>query len=261
MDEHWRDTVEVRGIETWDSIAYPPNAPLTTRPDWRKAGADTDPAKAAQGDARPLRLRPRHLQFACSPSSSSATRTWPPPSPARSTTGWRPNGSPRTSACAARPCCRSSRRSARSRRSSGCAGDKRFVQVLMLAMGEHPLGKSMYWPIYAAAERHGFTVGIHAGSQLPPPADGLGLAHLLPRGLRRPVAGLPHPARQPHLRGRVRQIPQAEGGADRIRHHLAAALPVAALQVLARRAQRGALDRPLARGVRARSRPADDPTL
>ena len=44
------------------------------------------------------------------------------------------------------------------------AGDPRFVQVLMLAMGEHPLGKSRYWPIYAAAERHGFTVGIHAGS-------------------------------------------------------------------------------------------------
>jgi predicted TIM-barrel fold metal-dependent hydrolase len=44
------------------------------------------------------------------------------------------------------------------------AGDYRFVQVLMLAMGEHPLGKSMYWPIYAAAERHGFAVGIHAGS-------------------------------------------------------------------------------------------------
>ena len=44
------------------------------------------------------------------------------------------------------------------------AADKRFVQVLMLAMGEHPLGKSMYWPIYAAAERHGFAVGIHAGS-------------------------------------------------------------------------------------------------
>ena len=48
MDEHWRDTVEVRGIETWDSIAYPPNAPLTARQDWRKAGADTEPAKAAK---------------------------------------------------------------------------------------------------------------------------------------------------------------------------------------------------------------------
>ena len=48
MDDHWRDTIEVRGIETWDSIAYPPNAPLTSRPDWRKAGADTEPAKAAK---------------------------------------------------------------------------------------------------------------------------------------------------------------------------------------------------------------------
>ena len=48
MDDHWRDTVELRGIETWDSISYPPNAPLTLRPDWRKAGADTEPGKAAK---------------------------------------------------------------------------------------------------------------------------------------------------------------------------------------------------------------------
>ena len=44
------------------------------------------------------------------------------------------------------------------------AGDPRFVQVLMLVMGEQPLGKSLYWPIYEAAERHGFAIGIHAGS-------------------------------------------------------------------------------------------------
>ncbi len=44
------------------------------------------------------------------------------------------------------------------------AGDPRFVQVLLLAMGEAPLGKRAYWPIYAAAERHGLAVGIHAGS-------------------------------------------------------------------------------------------------
>ena len=44
------------------------------------------------------------------------------------------------------------------------AGDARFVQVLMLAFGEQPLGKPVYWPIYATAERHGFAVGIHAGS-------------------------------------------------------------------------------------------------
>ena len=44
------------------------------------------------------------------------------------------------------------------------ADDPRFVQVLVLALGEQPLGRSVYWPIYAAAERHGFTVGVHAGS-------------------------------------------------------------------------------------------------
>ncbi len=44
------------------------------------------------------------------------------------------------------------------------AGDHRFVQVLALAMGEVPLGRRTYWPIYEAAARHGFALGIHAGS-------------------------------------------------------------------------------------------------
>src|SRR5260370_42092951 len=44
-----------------------------------------------------------------------------------------------------------------------CAVDKRFVQVLMLVMGDMPLGKRAYWPIYTAAERLGLAVGLHAG--------------------------------------------------------------------------------------------------
>src|SRR3954447_18537761 len=40
-----------------------------------------------------------------------------------------------------------------------CAKDKRFVQVLMLVMGDTPLGKRAWWPIYAAAERLGLAVG------------------------------------------------------------------------------------------------------
>ena len=44
------------------------------------------------------------------------------------------------------------------------APDRRFVQVLVLAMGEAPLGRRIYWPIYEAAERHGLTIGMHAGS-------------------------------------------------------------------------------------------------
>jgi hypothetical protein len=60
------------------------------------------------------------------------------------------------------------------------APDRRFVQVLLLAMAEIPLGRRMMWPIYAAAERHGLPIGIHAGSSFrhPPSAGGWGSTYL-----------------------------------------------------------------------------------
>ena len=48
MDDYWRETVELRGIDSWQSIAYPAGAPLTMRPDWRRSRANADPASAAQ---------------------------------------------------------------------------------------------------------------------------------------------------------------------------------------------------------------------
>lgn len=45
-----------------------------------------------------------------------------------------------------------------------CAADPRFVQVLLLVMGDRPLGHRSYWPIYRAAERHRLPIGVHAGS-------------------------------------------------------------------------------------------------
>ena len=55
-----------------------------------------------------------------------------------------------------------------------CAKDKRFVQVLVLAMQEVPLGRRHFWPIYAAAIRHGLPLGIHAGSAYRNPVTALG---------------------------------------------------------------------------------------
>jgi hypothetical protein len=46
--------------------------------------------------------------------------------------------------------------------------------VLLLVNGEMPLGKRYYWPIYAAAERLGLPVGIHAGSMYRHPVTGVG---------------------------------------------------------------------------------------
>jgi len=44
------------------------------------------------------------------------------------------------------------------------AGDKRFVQILTISSGEHPLGRRIYWPIYEAAAKHGFQLAIHLGN-------------------------------------------------------------------------------------------------
>jgi uncharacterized protein len=42
------------------------------------------------------------------------------------------------------------------------AGDKNFVQVLLLSRNVEPLGQRRYWPIYEAAAATGMPVGIHA---------------------------------------------------------------------------------------------------
>src|SRR4051794_41772499 len=37
LDTYWRDSVEERGMGSLESAAYPPNAPITARPDFRGA--------------------------------------------------------------------------------------------------------------------------------------------------------------------------------------------------------------------------------
>lgn len=44
------------------------------------------------------------------------------------------------------------------------APDRRFVSVLTPLMGEKPLGRREYWPIYRAMTEHGFALAIHPGS-------------------------------------------------------------------------------------------------
>ena len=35
LDDYWRNTVVDREIRSLESISYPPNAPISARPDWR----------------------------------------------------------------------------------------------------------------------------------------------------------------------------------------------------------------------------------
>ena len=77
-----------------------------------------------------------------------------------------------------------------------CAKDQRFVQIMVLAMQETPLGRRHHWPIFAAAERHGLPIGIHAGSNYRNPVTSLGWPSSLRRGLHQPGAGLSEPGRR-----------------------------------------------------------------
>ena len=163
MDEHWRDTVDVRGIDSFEAISYPAGAGFTIRRDWRESGADT----TAENTRKALLDRFQFAQAICNPlfpvqlfRDENLAAAF-----ARALNDWLAAewlaADPRLLGSAVLPV-QSVERSVEEieRR----AGDPRFVQVLLLAMGESPLGKSRYWPIYAAAERHGFTIGIHAGS-------------------------------------------------------------------------------------------------
>jgi predicted TIM-barrel fold metal-dependent hydrolase len=54
------------------------------------------------------------------------------------------------------------------------APDRRFVQALVLAMGDAPLGKRQFWPVYESCVRHGLPLGVHAGSAYRHPQTSVG---------------------------------------------------------------------------------------
>jgi hypothetical protein len=54
------------------------------------------------------------------------------------------------------------------------ADDPAYAQVFMLTRSQEPAGRKRYWPIYAAAERHGFPVGMHVFGASGHPYTGAG---------------------------------------------------------------------------------------
>jgi predicted TIM-barrel fold metal-dependent hydrolase len=165
LPEYWRDAVVQRGVHELDSISYPVNAPLAARPDWRpaegKAGADLDRLRAEALDAFGTAIAICNclygVQLLFSEDMAAAF--------ARALNDWVAaewlDREPRLRASIVVPVQSPDLAVEEIERR---AADRRFVQVLLLVMGELPLGRRQYWPIYAAAERHGLPIGIHAGS-------------------------------------------------------------------------------------------------
>ena len=129
------------------------------------------------------------------------------------------------------------------------AGDKNFVQVLLLSRNVEPLGQRRYWPVYEAAQEIGLPIGIHAfgfgGNPLTPSGwpsfyieEMVGHAQCQQTVLASLV-----------LEGVFERYPKAEDGHDRGRLRLGAVARLAAGQEFRAAAQRGAVSQAQAVGI------------
>ncbi len=177
LDAYWRERVNVQQLERLDLslTSYPPTAPLSGRPDWRPAngppGSDLALLQAKALDAFGTRfailncLWGAQALFAEDMAAAliRAVNDWVAAEWLDRDTRLRasimvPSQSPELAA----------------EEIERRAGDPRFVQVLLLAGLDMPLGRRHYWPIFEAAQKHDLPVGIHAGSTYrhPPSASG-----------------------------------------------------------------------------------------
>jgi predicted TIM-barrel fold metal-dependent hydrolase len=167
LDAYWREHVRMRGLDR-DNLelgAYPPGAPLSCRPDWRpekdSPGSDPGLVRGQALDGFGTRfgilncLHGAQVMFSedlsaalCRAINDWLRAEWLDRDPRFRASIVVPPHGPELAA----------------QEIERCAGDRRFVQVLMLAMQELPLGRRQNWPIYRAAEHYGLPIGIHAGS-------------------------------------------------------------------------------------------------
>ncbi len=175
MEPYWREQVTVRGTDGLDLSSYPVYAPDAARADWRvagqKPGIDLAALRRHALDGFGSRIGICNVLYGAPALYNRHFAT----ALARATNDWlaaewldrepRLRGSitvaPQDPDAAAAEIERR-------------AADGRFVQVLLLASGDAPLGQPAYWPIYAAAERHRLPVGVHAGSTYRHAATGNG---------------------------------------------------------------------------------------
>ena len=178
LDEYWRAQFLMRGIDrtSFAMTSEPVDTPLGCRPDWRPATGQPGTDLALLGTAALDGFGASAAIATCIwggmvlPSADMAAAV------CRAVNDWIAkewlDREPRLRASIVVPQASPELAVAEIERR---AGDHRFVQVLLLVGGTDLLGKRQHWPIYAAAERHGLPIGIHAGSSYHhPPMTGWG---------------------------------------------------------------------------------------
>jgi uncharacterized protein len=165
LDDYWRDMIEVRGIEGFESRAYPPRVPASARPDWKgdqiRAAESVGKVQAQLLDRWRLKgailncvygvqqINDEGLEAAM----CGAVNDW-------LASEWL-DRDPRLLASIVIPMQNPARAVEEIERR---LDDRRFVQILMPGMHDLPYGRTYWWPIYELAARHGLPIGLHLGS-------------------------------------------------------------------------------------------------
>ncbi len=170
LDEFWRDQVIERGINTLHSQNYPPNAPLTVREDWKKAStvADLqqqllDPYGLDMAIVTPMLGVQMVFNADMARAFTRALNDW-------TRAEWLDKDA-RLRASIVLPMHDPEHAVEEIER---LAPDRRFVQAMILVMGETPAGKRQHWKVYEACIRHGLPLAIHAGSSFRHPVTSVG---------------------------------------------------------------------------------------
>ena len=165
MNAFWQESFVARGLDGFDMMSYPPNAPIACRPDWRvpgrRPGSDLNAMRSQALDrfgigtaiCNPLTGGQVAVSESMGAAICSAVNDW-------IVAHWL-DREPRLRASIVVPAQAPLLAVEEIER---LAGDHRFVQVLLPVACEMMLGRSYYWPIYDTAVRHNLPVGLHAGS-------------------------------------------------------------------------------------------------
>jgi uncharacterized protein len=161
LDRYWSEAVQSRDIDVLELSSYPSHVASSRRPDWR---IDGDPLENMQRHLLDA-FGVDHAILNCVSGILAVYNDYMGAALCRAANDWMAatflDRDPRLRASILLPLQNPELAVEEIERR---AADKRFVQVLVLAMGDTPLGRRIYWPIWAAAERHGLPIGIHAGS-------------------------------------------------------------------------------------------------
>jgi predicted TIM-barrel fold metal-dependent hydrolase len=165
MEPFWQEAFPLRGLDGFEMMSYPPNAPITSRPDWRVPGKR---AAASLGALQSQALEAFGIDLAiCNPLTGGQVAVSETMGAAicSAVNDWiRQEWLDKDARLRASIVVPAQAPYLAVEEIERCAGDKRFVQIMLPVACEMMLGRSYYWPVYEAAVRHNLPIGIHAGS-------------------------------------------------------------------------------------------------